>query len=408
MSIETTLDSPHVMIPSKRLASFPLGRSDANPRRDATASTERAPASRQGPETPAAAPTSDPSRTPSSASAATARASQFVPLVSAAALVVIAIAVIAFVMRQPAERQPSAAAPPPAAAERPSVAAAPAEANRPPTRPPEREPPVSVTDDVGQQTASARALYRAGKYDEAARAAGQVLKKAPGNTEAQRVMNDVARYTKQAATEAVSGLAAARARAEAAGAPSAASAAFARAVERERTARGLMAAGDHAKATTAAYEAQGLFEAAAAESVGRADTRAAAEPPLTRARPTPDEPRPSAPLPNVTPIPAPSAAPAPPSPPPCAGSRGAARSRSAGRHPPHAAAVHGGARGTQPASPEAGLARARRRAGASHQGGIRQRAPDQRHARLAAHPGVGRHRNGRRHATLFAHDGGWP
>ena len=77
-----------------------------------------------------------------------------------------------------------------------------------------------------------------------------------------------------------------------------------------------MAAGDHAKATTAAYEAQGLFEAAAAESVGRADTRAAAEPPLPRARPTPDEPRPSAPLPNVTPIPAPSAAPAPPSPPP--------------------------------------------------------------------------------------------
>ena len=296
-----------------------------------------------GPGDPAAAPTSDPSRTPSSASAATARASQFVPLVSAAALVVIAIAVIAFVMRQPAERQPSAAAPPPAATERPSVTAA--RRVRPTVRPPPpgREPPVSVTDDVGRQEDRIRsgALKAPESPSEAARAAGQVLKKAPGNTEAQRVMNDVARYTKQAATEAVSGLAAARARAEAAGAPSAASAAFARAVERERTARGLIGRGrPMPRRRRRPSKAPGLLEAAAAESVGRADTRAAAEPPLTRARPTPDEPRPSAPLPNVSANSGTQRGTGAAQPAACAGSRGAARCQSAGCHPPHAGAGH--------------------------------------------------------------------
>ena len=144
-----------------------------------------------------------------------------------------------------------------------------------------------------QQTESARALYRAGKYDEAASAAGRVLKRSPDNAEAQRLMADVARYARQAATEAVSGLAAARTRAESAGAPAAAAAAFGRAVERERGARALLAARDYAKAATAAYAAQGLFDAAAAEALGRAQARAAAEPPATRTAPPPpaEEPR---------------------------------------------------------------------------------------------------------------------
>ena len=179
---------------------------------------------------------------------------------------------------------------------------------------------MSVTDDLAQQTESARALYRAGKYDEAANAAGRVLKRSPENAEAQRLMADVARYARQAATEAVSGLAAARTRAESAGAPAAAAAAFGRAVERERGARALLAARDYAKAATAAYAAQGLFDAAAAEALGRAQARAAAEPPATRTAPPPpaEEPRVPIQFPPVAsvtpppPAPAPDPAPAPP------------------------------------------------------------------------------------------------
>jgi tetratricopeptide (TPR) repeat protein len=250
-----------------------------------------------------------------------------VPIVSAAALVVIAIAVVVFVLRPPgragappAERQPSEATRQPA--QTPPAAAAPAPAN--PVLEAET-PAVSITDDLAQQTESARALYRAGKYDEAARAAGRVLQRAPGDAEAQRLMSDLARYARQAAAEALAGLGAARTRAESAGAPAAAGGAFARAIEAERNARRLFGAGDYARAATAGYAAQGLFDAAATEALGRA--RADPEPQPAPPAPTPPAPPPVAPSSGVTgaetalppvatvPVPAPAPPPSRPAPP---------------------------------------------------------------------------------------------
>jgi hypothetical protein len=295
----------------------------------------------------------DPSgpRSPSSASSAPGGTSQLLAMVSAAALVVIAIAVIAFVVREPGDRPPPRVdAAPRGASDRPVSPPAPASGASATTGPPPAAAPeaaVSVTDEVAQQTESARALYRAGKYDEAASAAGRVLKRSPGNAEAQRLMADVTRYARQAATEAVSGLTAARTRAESAGAPAAAPAAFARAVERERSARARLAARDYAKAATAAYAAQGLFDAAAAESLGRTQARAAAEPPATRPAPPPaaEEPRVPIQFPAVASVPPPAAVSVPgPAPGPTPGaaprsSPGAAPALPAATTPPRAPAA---------------------------------------------------------------------
>jgi hypothetical protein len=98
-----------------------------------------------------------------------------------------------------------------------------------------------------------------------------------------------------------------------------ASAAFARAVERERSARALLAANDYARATTTAYAAQGLFEAAAAESSTRAQSRPAAEPPASApAEVRREEARPVVPFPTVAAVPTPTPTPVPPAPPPSA------------------------------------------------------------------------------------------
>jgi serine/threonine-protein kinase len=280
----------------------------------------------RGEATPDSAPTVI--ATPTRASAEE-RGSRLVPLVSAAALVVIAIAVVVYVLRPSGGRTPTGPAPAPAAAPAEPVGGTPATPGTTPAPAPDpgpqREAAVSITDDADdQQTESARALYRAGKYDEAARAAGRVLKKSPQNAEAQKLMADVARYARQAAAESMTGLAAARARAEAADAPSLANEAYARAVRSEREARSLFAAGDYAKATSAGYTAQGLFEAAAVEARGRAQARAAADAPPARAPSPPppaEEPRRQASLPPVAtvPIPAPPPASSPsvtPAPPP--------------------------------------------------------------------------------------------
>jgi tetratricopeptide (TPR) repeat protein len=256
--------------------------------------------------------------TPSNATAQ-ARSSRLVPILSAAALVAIAIAIaiVAYVLRPSGgPTQPDAA---PATSQAP---AAPADATPsnpgttpapPPAPAPQREPPVSITDSDEQQTESARALYQAGKYDEAARAAGRVLKKSPQNAEAQKLMAEVARYARQAAAESMTALAAARARAEAAAAPSLANEAYARAMRSERQARSLFAAGDYAKATSAGYTAQGLFEAAAVEALGRAQARAAAEqPPARQPSPPPTEAQRQTSLPPVAAVPVPTPTPAPP------------------------------------------------------------------------------------------------
>jgi eukaryotic-like serine/threonine-protein kinase len=329
---ETTLDAPRVPMP---------GRTPPPSRHAGRSSTEAAGHATPVPGEPSVSshPGSDASVSPapSPPSSAPGGRSPLLAIVSAAALVMIAIAVIAFVVRGPGDRTPPAGDDARrGATERPSESAGPVSAPRtPPAAPPAApEAPVSVTDDLTQQTESARALYRAGKYDEAASAAGRVLKRSPGNADAQRLMADVARYARQAATEAVSGLAAARTRAESAGAPASAAASFARAVERERSARALLAARDYAKATTAAYAAQGLFDAAAAESLGRTQARAAAEPVAPRASPPPrtEEPR-VIQFPAVQPMPPPAPAPAP------APSQAPAASPPAASPPPRAPAA---------------------------------------------------------------------
>jgi tetratricopeptide (TPR) repeat protein len=253
------------------------------------------------------------------------RSSRLVPILSAVALAAIAVAVVAYVLRPSGGRtQPDAA---PATSQAPAAAtdatpAPPRATPAPPSAPaPPSEPAKSITDSEEQQTESARALYQAGKYDEAARAAGRVLKKSPQNTEAQKLMAEVARYARRAAAESMTALAAARARAEAAAAPSLANEAYARAMRSEREARSLFAAGDYAKATSAGYTAQGLFEAAAVEALGRAQARATADQPAARPPPPPPAetqrqtslpPVAAVPVPTPTPAPPVAAAPAPP------------------------------------------------------------------------------------------------
>jgi eukaryotic-like serine/threonine-protein kinase len=258
--------------------------------------------------------------TPSPGSSPEPRGSRLVPTVSAAALVVIAIAIVAYVLRPSGDRPPPDVTAAPAASQAPPVAGTPVGPANSPAPPaaapaPQQEAAASISDSDELQTESARALYRAGKFDEAARAAGRVLKKSPQNAEAQKLMAEVARYARRAAAEAMTALAAARARAEAADAPSLANDAYARALRSEREARSLFAAGDYAKATSAAYTAQGLFEAAAGEAHGRAQARAAAEPPPARAPSPPpaEEPRRQTSLPPLATVPGP--APAPGSPP---------------------------------------------------------------------------------------------
>jgi len=317
---QTTADMPHVRV--ARGGAFPAPRalssrtipvkSTTRPPGHVTAASETAPDS---------APTmiGQPS-----VAASEGRSSRLVPILSGVAIAAIAVAVVAYVLRPSGDQtQPDAA---PATSQAPAAATdatpPPRATPAPPSAPaPPPEPAKSITDSEEQQTESARALYQAGKYDEAARAAGRVLKKSPQNTEAQKLMAEVARYARQAAAESMTALAAARARAEAAAAPSLANEAYARAMRSEREARSLFAAGNYAKATSAGYTAQGLFEAAAVEALGRAQARATADQPAARPPPPPPAetqrqtslpPVAAVPVPTPTPAPPVAAAPAPP------------------------------------------------------------------------------------------------
>jgi serine/threonine protein kinase/tetratricopeptide (TPR) repeat protein len=309
---QTALDTPHVHLP--RSVPMPALRAGSPPTGPLRSTTHYA-----GYATGETGLDSAPTvfAAPSQVAPPDTRGSRLVPIVSAAALVVIAIAVVAYVVRL-SDRQTQPDSAPAAAA---PIAGTPAAGGTPPApapvvAAPGREAPVSITDSNDQQTESARALYRAGKYDEAARAAGRVLKKSPQNAEAQKLMAEVARYAREAAAESMTALAGARARAESASAPALANDSFARAMRSEREARSLFAAGDYAKATSAGYTAQGLFEAAAVEALGRAQARAAQQEPPARPPESPApaaEPRGQAPLPPLATVPAPaptSAAPA--------------------------------------------------------------------------------------------------
>ena len=107
------------------------------------------------------------------------------------------------------------------------------------------------------------ALFDQGKFEEASRAAGEVLSVAPGNADAKRIMADgAARSRGRGAEEAQGQVARAKAAARSAGAQRLAPAAYAAAVAAERDAQRLYQGGRPGDATVKFYEASGLFRSA--------------------------------------------------------------------------------------------------------------------------------------------------
>ncbi len=159
----------------------------------------------------------------------------------------------------------------------------------------------------------ARALFASGDYQEASRAAGDILALAPANAEAKRIMVEgAARSRGRGAADARTTMAEARDGARAANAQTLASAAFRAAARADQEAQRLYAAGRMADATARFYVASGLYRSAAltaqAEAAG-ARERAAAEA-SAKPEPKPDPPAsPEAPKPAETQPAAPPAAP---------------------------------------------------------------------------------------------------
>ena len=158
-----------------------------------------------------------------------------------------------------------------------------------------------------------RALFASGDYQEASRAAGDILALAPANAEAKRIMEEgAARSRGRGAADARTTMAEARDGARAANARTLASAAFRAATRADQEAQRLYAAGRMADATARFYVASGLYRSAAltaqAEAAG-ARERAAAEA-SAKPEPKPDPPAsPEAPRPAETQPAAPPAAP---------------------------------------------------------------------------------------------------
>jgi tetratricopeptide (TPR) repeat protein len=210
----------------------------------------------------------------------------------------------------------------------------------------------AATVDSGLR--NARALFDKGRFEEASRAAGQVLAVAPGNAEAKRIMTDgAARSRGKGAEEARTQVARARALARSAGAQRFAPAPYLAATAADRDAERLYASGRPEDATVKFYEASGLFrsaeiaaqnESAAREARARPEPppapQKASEPDAGRATPPVSLPQgvPVAPpeksAPTQVPAPTPPAAtvtPPAPSPPPATAPAPAAESSTAAR-----------------------------------------------------------------------------
>jgi serine/threonine-protein kinase len=109
----------------------------------------------------------------------------------------------------------------------------------------------------------ARKLVAAGRFEEASRAAGEVLSIAPGNREAAAIMADgAARSRGRGAEEARGQVARAKASARSAGAPQYAASSYSAALAAERDAQRLLDGGRPGDATVKFYEASGLFRSA--------------------------------------------------------------------------------------------------------------------------------------------------
>jgi tetratricopeptide (TPR) repeat protein len=150
----------------------------------------------------------------------------------------------------------------------------------------------------------ARKLVAAGRFEEASRAAGEVLSVAPGNREAAAIMADgAARSRGRGAEEARTQVARAKASARSAGAHQLAASSYSAALAAERDAQRLFDGGRPGDATVKFYEASGLFrsaEIAAQNEVAARDARERA------AREKPERPavtEPARPAPVSTPPP---------------------------------------------------------------------------------------------------------
>jgi serine/threonine protein kinase len=206
---------------------------------------------------------------------------------------------------------------------------------------------------VDRGVRNARALFDKGRFEEASRAAGEVLGVAPGNREAKRIMEEgAARSRGQGAEEARTQVARARAAARSAGAQRLAPEPYLAATAADRDAQRLYAAGRPEEATVKFYQASGLFRsaeiAAQNESAAR-EARARPEPPTPHKAGESDSGRVPAPvsLPQALPVappekpeptqvpapvpPAPTVTPPAPSPPPAAASAPAVETSAAAR-----------------------------------------------------------------------------
>jgi tetratricopeptide (TPR) repeat protein len=191
-----------------------------------------------------------------------------------------------------------------------------------------RDRAVQATETVTRNLATARGLFAAGRYDEASRAAGEVLAVDPDNAEARRLMDEgAARSRGKGAEEARARTVRARNAAAAAGASKLAGAAYTAAAAAEADASSLYKRGRLAEAMAKFWEASGLFRSAeiAAQTEAAARTertriaqaeRKPAEPARETAPPpaAPLAPSTTLPPPSLTP-PVPPAVPAPASPP---------------------------------------------------------------------------------------------
>jgi serine/threonine-protein kinase len=168
-----------------------------------------------------------------------------------------------------------------------------------------------AAETITRSLSNARELFESGRFDEASRAAGEVLAVDPENTEAKRLMDESAgRSQGKGADEARERAARARNAAIAAAAPTLAASAYSAAVSAERDASRLLQRGRPAEAMARFWEASGLFRsaeiAAQTEAAGRIERARVAQAGL---KATDQAPRDAAAAPA-------SAKPAPPEPPP--------------------------------------------------------------------------------------------
>jgi len=223
-------------------------------------------------------------------------------------------------MSQPAPSAPAVdrAAQPPAAAAPQPVPAAPTTAAASDAQ--------QRTEKIEQGLASARSLLASGRYDDASRAAAEVLGLDPGNIEAKRVMDEGAAGSRgKGAEEARKRMSRAKTAAMAASAHTFATAPYNAALAAEREASSFYKEGRAADAMAKFWEAAGLFSsaeiAARAEAAARTERArvAAAERKATEApaqEPAPAPKPPQAPAPPISPIPTTTGVPLPSVPPP--------------------------------------------------------------------------------------------